>query len=248
MEALDRLDAAGPRDDPVVAAGPRDHPLVAAEPDDRVVAAERQEPAAATLADLRFRALVGEEAWSELPAPVQRRFSKRLVPGAMLLYRGEVVATRLSTGGRILSFLARAIGAPLPLSDGATGAALVAVAEDSRLGGQCWTRIYARPGRVPQTIHSTKRFRGPTGLEEHVGCGIGMALKVTVEDGALYFRSQHYFVELGRLRLRLPRWLEPGDMQITHREEGAGTFAFSLSLTHPLLGTLIHQLAYFCDT
>jgi hypothetical protein len=166
----------------------------------------------------------------------------------MQLYRGQVVATKLSTGGSVLAFLARAIGSPLPLTDGATGPALVAVVEDSRLGGQNWTRIYARPGRFPQTSHSTKRFRGPTGLEEHVGCGIGMALQVSVEDGALCFRSEHYFLELGRLRLRLPRWLQPGNMLITHREEGGGTFSFSLSLTHPALGTLIHQLAYFCDT
>jgi hypothetical protein len=213
-----------------------------------VAAAECLAPAAPALADLRFRALVGEEAWSQLPEPVQRRFSKCLAPGAMLLYRGQVVATKLSAGGRVLAFLARAVGSPLPLSDGATGPALVAVVEDGRLGGQNWTRIYARPGRLPQTIHSTKRFRGPTGLEEHVGCGIGMALQVTVEDGALCFRSRHYFVELGRLRLRLPRWMQPGNMLITHREEGAGTFSFSLSLTHPALGTLIHQLAYFCDT
>jgi hypothetical protein len=229
MEALERLDAATPGGDPVVAVA-------------------GSEPAPVALADLRFRALVGEEAWSQLPEPVQRRFCKCLAPGAMLLYRGQVVATELSAGGRILAFLARAIGSPLPLSNGATGPALVAVVEDSRLGGQSWTRIYARPGRSPQTIHSTKRFRGATGLEEHVGCGIGMALKVSVEDGALCFRSQHYFVELGRLRLRLPRWLEPGHMQITHREEGGGTFSFSLSLTHPALGALIPQLAYFCDT
>jgi hypothetical protein len=215
---------------------------------DLAIAAERPDPAPGTLVDLRFRALVGEEAWSRLPEPVQRRFAKCLTPGTMLVYRGEVVATKLSVGGRILAFLARAIGSPLPLTDGATGPALVAVVEDSRLGGQNWTRIYARPGRFPQTIHSTKRFRGATGLEEHVGCGIGMALKVSVEDGALCFRSQHYFVELGRLRLRVPGWLQPGRMLVTHREEGGGTFSFSLTLKHPALGTLIHQLAYFCDT
>ncbi len=88
------------------------------------------------------------------------------------------------------------------LTNGATGPALVAVVEDERLGGQSWTRLYARPGRFPQTIHSAKRFRGPTGLEEYVGYGIGMALRVTVEDGGA----------------RLPlRPLFPGD-----RRPGAG--------------------------
>lgn len=201
-----------------------------------------------TLADARFRTLLGEAAWSRLPEPVRRRFSKCLAPGELLLYRGSVVTTELSLAGRILSFLARAIGAPLPLTDGATGPAVVAVAEDAELGGQCWTRIYARPGRLPQTIHSAKRFRGETGLEEYVGYGIGMALAVAEEEGALVFRSAHYFIAIGRRRWRLPRLLEPGRMEITHREEGGGTFAFRLRLTHPLLGLLVHQLAYFHDT
>lgn len=197
--------------------------------------------------DLRFRTLVGETAWLSLPDAVRRRFSKRLAPADTLVYQGQVIATELSRAGRVLSFLARAIGAPLPLTDGATGPALVVVTEDARLGGQCWLRIYARPGRFPQAIHSCKRFCGPTGLEEYVGCGIGMALRVTVEEGALVFRSAGYFLELGPWRLPLPRFVHPGRMRIEHRDLGHGCFAFSLDLAHPLLGRLVHQLAHFRD-
>jgi hypothetical protein len=200
-----------------------------------------------SVSDLRFRTLVGETAWAELPEAVRRRFSKCLGPVETLIYPGTVIATELSRAGRVLSFLARAIGAPLPLTDGATGPALVVVTEDPRLGGQTWLRIYARPGRFPQAIHSAKRFRGPTGLEEYVGCGIGMSLRVTVEGGALVFRSAAYFLELGRWRVHIPRALHPGRMQIEHRDEGGGSFAFTLALTHPLFGCLVHQLAIFRD-
>jgi hypothetical protein len=204
-------------------------------------------PLTPLVGDLRFRTLVGEVAWAELPEAVRRRFSKCLAPDEMHIYRGNVVATELSRAGRVLSFLSRAIGSPLPLTDGATGPALVVVTEDARLGGQSWLRIYTRPGRFPQSIHSAKRFRGPTGLEEYVGCGIGMSLRVTVEGGALIFRSVAYFLELGRWRLPLPRVLHPGRMQIEHRDEGNGSFAFSLALSHPLFGRLVHQLAIFRD-
>ncbi len=200
------------------------------------------------LADLRFRALVGETAWSELPEAVRRRFSKCMAPDEALLYRGRVTETELSLAGRVLALITRAIGSPLPLSNGATGPAVVIVVEDERLGGQSWTRIYARPGRAPQTIHSAKRFRGPTGLEEYVGCGVGMALRVSVEEKVLVFRSAHYFLEIGPWRWRLPKALEPGLMEITHRDEDGGVFAFRLRLVHPLLGVIVHQLAYFSDT
>lgn len=168
--------------------------------------------------DLRFRTLPGEAAWAQLPEAVRRRFSKRLAPGETIVYQGEVVETELSRAGRALAFLARVIGAPLPLTDGATGPALVVVSEDPALGGQCWLRGNARPWRFPQTIHSAKRFRGAIGLEEYVGCGVGMALRVSVEAGALVFRSAGYFLGLKRWRMRLPRFLRPGEMQIEHRD------------------------------
>jgi hypothetical protein len=198
--------------------------------------------------DLRFRTLLGEEAWARLPEPVRRRFSKRWQPGDMVIYPGRVVTTELSRAGRVLAFLTRAIGAPLPLANGATGPAVVAVTENTALGGQTWTRTYARPGGFPQVIHSAKRFSGPTGLEEYVGYGFGMTLRVTEENAALVFRSEHYFFEIGRLRLTIPRFAEPGAMEIVHRDESDGQFSFRLTLSHPLLGQLLHQLAYFRDS
>ncbi len=197
--------------------------------------------------DLRFRALVGEAGWARLPAAVQRRFSTRLAPGAVLLYAGEVLETRLSRGGKSLSFLARAIGAPLPLDDGMTGGATVAVMENAGLGGQSWTRIYARAGRFPQVIHSAKCFSGPTGLEEHVGGGVGMSLSVAEEGGALMFRSVRYFLTVGRVRILVPKFLDPGVMEIVHRDEGDGAFQFTLVLRHRWLGDLIRQTALFRD-
>jgi hypothetical protein len=207
----------------------------------------------AALVDLRFRTLVGEEAWARLPEAVQSRFSKRLGPGEATVYKGHVTATELSRAGRVLAFLARAIGGPLPLTHWAAGAAVVIVMEDPALGGQSWTRTYARPGRSPQVVHSAKRFSGPTGLEERVGGGVGMTLRVTVEAGALFFRSERYFLGFGRWRVYLPRWAEPGSMEIVHREDETDgsrdrAFSFRLSLTHPLFGRLLHQLAYFRDS
>jgi hypothetical protein len=201
----------------------------------------------APIEDLRFRTLVGERAWGELPEAVRRRFSKCLGPGDAVVYQGHVTVTRLSLGGRMLSFLARAIGSPLPLTDGATGPAVVIVTEDERFGGQSWLRVYARPGRFPQAIHSAKRFGGPTGLEEYVGCGIGMALQVSVQEGTLAFRSAGYFLQVAGWRMAIPRLLQPGQMLIVHRDLGSGRFEFSLSLTHPVFGRLVHQAAVFRD-
>ena len=201
----------------------------------------------ASLYDLRFRALLGSDSWDALPDEVQRRFSKRLSGAQVALYRGLVVEMHMSRLGWMLAQICRLFGAPLPLNAGAGSGALVSVSEDSRGAGQCWTRIYARPGRFPQVIHSAKRFAGPTGLEEYLGRGLGMALRVEPLTDGIAFVSDHYFIQLRKRRLRLPAVLAPGVTRVTHRQVAGSSFLFGLELTHPLAGTLISQQILFDD-
>jgi Domain of unknown function (DUF4166) len=213
--------------------------------DGRVIAFPRRPAGPASIEDLRFRALAGEGAWAQLPAAVRARFERHIGPGATILYAGEVVECRMSRCGRLLCQLVRLVGAPLPLSSDSFLPAAVSVTEDPASGGQFWTRVYGRGRGFPQVIHSSKRFAGPTGLEEYVGWGVGIALRLEVRDRALHFLSDHYFLKLAGCRLRLPRWLSPGRMRVSHIDCGHGAFAFVLSLVHPLAGELVRQTAIF---
>lgn len=201
----------------------------------------------ADLCDLRFSALLGAEGWARLPAAVRGRFARRCAPGHSASFAGQVLVCRMNAAGWMLAQACRLIGAPLPLDRGGGLAAVVTVTEHAPSGGQTWTRIYARPGGFPQVIHSAKRFAGPTGLEEYLGLGFGIALRLEAGADRISFLSDHYFLRLGRLRLRLPRWLAPGSLRIDHHDDGAGRFRFVLSLRHAVLGELIHQAACFAD-
>ena len=202
-------------------------------------------PVDQSLGDLRFRALLTDAEWMRLPPAIRRRFSKRLAGGRTVVYVGRVTDMVMSRAGTALSQLVRLIGGPLPTSCDVDVPSVVTVTEDMSNGGQVWTRFYARRRGFPQVIHSSKRFDGPTGLEEHVGCGVGMTLIVCATERALIFKSACYFIDLGRLRVALPRWLCPGDLTVTHSEIDATHFDFSLDLIHPWLGTLIHQRVVF---
>jgi hypothetical protein len=199
------------------------------------------------LGDLRFRALLGAEQWGRLPEAVRRRFSKRYLAGLSVSYSGTITECRMSRSGWLLAQLCRLIGAPLPLDRGRGAAAVVTVTEHAPSGGQVWTRVYARRGGFPQVIHSAKMFAGPTGLEEYLGLGVGVALTVAASDEGIVFTSDHYFFEFGPARLRLPRWAEPGGLRIDHLDRGAREFLFVLDLRHPVLGELIHQIGRFAD-
>jgi hypothetical protein len=202
----------------------------------------------ASLGDLRFRALLSSEDWESLPPATQRRFSKRLAGGAVAVYAGEVVEVSFSRAGWWLSQLARLIGGPLPIAADTGVPSVVTVTEDAVAGGQVWTRIYARRRKFPQVIHSAKRFAGPTGLEEYLGYGVGMALRIVVEGHALVFRSVGYFLQFGRHKLRLPGFLSPGALAVSHTDLGHGEFCFTLEIVHPRFGLLVRQSVVFRET
>lgn len=202
-----------------------------------------------TAVDQRFQTLMGANAWNTLKADVRRRFSQKPKGGESIVYRGVIVTTRMSRIGWFVAQLCRIVGAPLPLDAMATGTpAVVTVTEDGDGQGQFWSRTYGRRHGFPQVIHSAKRFSGTTGLEEYVGCGLGMALNVTEDRGGMVFTSAFYhWRALGR-RWCLPGWMTPGRVTVRHDDLGDGYFAFTLELAHPLAGELVHQRAIFTDT
>lgn len=198
-----------------------------------------------TLPDLRFRALLGARGWATLPPAVRERFGKRLSGSASVTYVGEIVESSMTRAGRLLARLCRVIGGPLPQSEDVGVPAIVSVTEDAATGGQFWTRLYGRTRGFPQVIHSSKRFAGPTGLEEYLGCGFGIALTVSADPAALHFHSDHFLVVAGAVRLRLPRLVSPGRLTISHVDRPDGWFAFVLTLHHPWFGEIIRQTGLF---
>ena len=197
------------------------------------------------LDDHRFHALLPSAEWGRLPVAIWRRFSKRLADGGTVVYVGEVEEASFSRAGWWLAQIARLIGGPLPTGAETGVPMIVTVTEDRASGGQVWTRIFARHNGFPQVIHSAKRFAGPTGLEEYVGFGISMSLRISVVHDALVFTSTGYALGFGRLRIQLPETLTPGDLTVTHSDLGEGRFRFTLEIVHPYFGRLLRQSAVF---
>ena len=197
--------------------------------------------------DNRFSNLLGA-GWNRLPEAIRKRFGKRLKGGDSVAYQGVVTAMRMNLAGRLLAQLARLVGAPLPFDMSSVDRpAVVIVTEDAVTNGQFWIRQYGRAKGFPQTVHSSKRFAGPTGLEEYIGYGIGMALRVEATPYALLFKSDHFFLQILGRRVPLPRILSPGALVIGHHDLGDSQFAFTLSLKHPVFGEMIAQDAIFQD-
>ena len=74
-----------------------------------------------------------------------------------------------------------------------------------------------------------------------------MSLRVLVEDRALIFRSERYFIDLPGFRLTLPDWLTPGILTVSHGATGPYRFRFVLEIQHARFGRLVRQEAEFAD-
>ena len=180
--------------------------------------------------------------WSELPVRTRARFG---VEREMACYHGRVVVSDCTWVGRLFRQLARLVGSPLPLDDTIGPAAVVVMTTGP--GSSSWTRIYRRNGGRAQTIRSVKRFAGPTGLEEYLGAGLCMALRMRAEDASLVFESTGYSMVLGKARIPLPSWLTPGKLLVRSTELAPPCFRFSLTLSHPRYGVVLRQEAVFED-
>ena len=205
-------------------------------------------PQGTRIRDTRFRDLVAPEQWARLSKEVAQRFSVKTRAGDSIVFTGRIGETKISALGKVLVQMCRLIGAPLPISADPGRASVVTITEDAGTGGQNWTRLYARAPGFPQIIHSSKRFAGPTGLEEHVGYGIGMTLNVSVDQGGLVFESDRYFATILGRRIYLPKWLSPGHLTVKHLPLGPDHFAFTLDIQHPVFGCLIDQRVIFEGT
>ncbi|MGM9481611.1 DUF4166 domain-containing protein [Roseateles sp. NT4] len=187
---------------------------------------------------LDLSALIGPAAWARLPAAVQRRFSAGH-PEAT--YRG-LMDMRCSRLGRVLAWLVKPLRSPLAAANASGVPTTVRV---SAVGaGVVWERTFEDGvGRV----FSTKELDANGRLQERTRGGLGMALDVFEHDGALVFQSHRYFLDIGALRLVMPRLLSPGTCRVEHRDLGHGLFRFTLSMSHPLWGETFHQTGVFVD-
>jgi hypothetical protein len=156
------------------------------------------------------------------------------------------MVVRANAAGWLFAQICRLIGTPLAPWRGTDVPVRVDVHLDRR-GGLAWDRVYAFDGHSPVTVSSAKMVSPSGALMEVVRGGLGMTLAVSVEDGALHFRSLGYFASLGGLRLPLPLLLSPGRAHVIHADAGGGRFRFTLIFTHPLLGETLFQDGLFRD-
>lgn len=191
-----------------------------------------------------IQGLLGND-WSLLHPAIRARFVRDPEAGELIFYRGVMERIECSRAGRLFAYLTRIIGNPLTPHSGNDVRMDVILHHMPGRNGVFWRRTYYYADRAPYTVTSVKRKGRKGELLECVGCGFGMVLALSAEQGNLHFRSTRYFWQAGRVRIPLPHWLSPGATHVAHEEIGEGCFRFTISMDHPWLGRTFYQTGLF---
>jgi hypothetical protein len=125
----------------------------------------------------------------------------------------------------------------------------VAKTVSSQHGELYWRRTLIYPDGKEDSFCSRMVYRKPHELIETIRFGFGLRLNVTVEQGALVYRSNGHLWQCGRFRLTIPDWLLLGTATIIERPVSDSQFSLDFHIRHPLWGDSYYYRGVFqcCD-
>jgi len=192
-----------------------------------------------------FRKILGAE-WSKLHPDIQTRFAKNPEPGKPLLYYGALSELSASRIGKVLGFVSKPLiqGALIPYDDRNFPVDIQVYSKQgcSHIFKQ---RIYMLNNRKPIRFTSFMAESEKGEVLEYVGMGLGMKLKLQVDNGSLHFTSDGYFWDVLGWRIPLPGLLTPGKTYLWHHNEAPNRFNIRIEIRHALFGLMFTQVGVF---
>lgn len=192
-----------------------------------------------------FRKILGAE-WLTLHPDIQARFAKNPEPGKPLLYAGQLSELRCSWFGKLLGLLTLPLikGALIPYNDSnfPVDIQVYCLKDCPFIFKQRFYRLHRRkPIQFTSYMRESKRGE----VLEYVGLGLGMKLKLHVQEGNLYFTSDGYFWDIAGWLMPIPSLLTPGKTFLCHCNDNPGQFNIRIEIRHALFGTTFTQVGVF---
>ncbi len=174
------------------------------------------------------------DGWHRLDPAVRAHYD--ITPGRWVMLEGTMhridhapLAIPLLVAGRLLKALPCRRGSSVPV-------AVCNWADDREPDVLRWHRRFHFPGKGEMVFDSRMVYAGGSEVIEYVRGGLGIRMRVTVDDGSLVFRGTCFRWDVSRISLPLPEWLMPGKAVI--RESGISDTEFEMDfrMRHPMLG------------
>ncbi len=99
-----------------------------------------------------------------------------------------------------------------------------------------WHRTLTFPNKKPVIFSSRMEHVKNDEIIEYVRYGMGIKMKMSVQSGALQFKSTGYVWKVAGISIPIPTWFILGDATIIEKTVSEDEFYIDFKMTHPLFG------------
>lgn len=190
-----------------------------------------------------FQEVLGED-WPRLGDVIRRHYFLRPFSDDRICVKGTMHEVWHSAMAKCLIPFARIFGALVPYrgTDVPIEVHYNTKPDDDTIH---WDRVFHFAGRPAFHFLSHMQPVGGNDVIEFIRFGVGMRLKVSVDDGALVFRDEGYVWRMFGVDVPLPLGLLLGRAYIEERPVDAERFSMRMTLSHPLFGELFRYRGSF---
>ncbi len=176
------------------------------------------------------------EQWHQLDAIVQRHYV--MAPGAAANMTIHGTMDRVFHSNMAKPFLlpGRIFGALVPYQGTDIPTTVRNWTTSDNTEAMFWHRTLQFPNRPLTEFKSRMEYAGDDEIIEYVRFGLGIRMRMSVEDGALVFTSAGYVWDMGAVRIPIPTWAILGDARIIEKAVSEEAFYMDFTMVHPLLG------------
>lgn len=174
--------------------------------------------------------------WNHLDAIVKRHYE--MVPGnpAEMTIQGTMDQVFHSNIAKLFLFPGRIFGALVPYRGHNIPTEVKNWTREDDTKAMFWRRRLRFPGKPRTEFKSRMKYAGGDEIIEYVRYGLGIRMRMSVDNGALVFTSVGYVWDTGIARIPIPTWAILGDARIIERAVSDDEFYMGFTMVHPLFG------------
>ncbi len=185
------------------------------------------------------------ESWEKLDDIVKRHYEMTPGESSGIVVRGVMDEVYHSALAKLFLIPGRFFGALVPYRGRNIPTEVHNWTTDKNSRAMFWHRTLHFPNRPPLIFASRMEHVRNNEIIEYVRYGLGIRMQMSVDAGALVFKSKSYVWRIGGISIPIPTWVILGDAEIIEKAAANDRFYIHFEMNHPLLGKTFSYSGYF---
>lgn len=178
------------------------------------------------------------EHWNDLAEIVKQHYD--ITPGeaSKMTIKGSMDEVYHSNIAKLFLLPGRIFGALVPYKGKNIPTEVRNWTSEDNHKAMFWYRTLDFPNKPPLIFASRMEHIKDDEIIEYVRYGMGIRMTMSVDEGALIFKSKGYVWKIGGFKISIPTWLILGDAEIIEKAISEDKFYIDFNMIHPLFGRM----------